>query len=134
MYFGTLSRDPEVLEVFHELKIDPRSLDRNSVKRFAVGLFADGSRKIIDFGSGVEKPRNFVSVEVQEDDNDFSSIDYESKKAVLFYCSVVSQHVGLKERELMKLLRSVGLKFRTKTLSNVWSKAGEKLKEVHLEF
>jgi len=130
MYFGTLPRDPEVLEIFHELGIDPRSLDRNNVKRFAVGLFADGKRKIIDFGPNVEKPKNMITVKPQEDD-DFN-LDSEAKKAVLYYCSIVAQHIGLKERELMKLLRASGLSFRTSTLTPLWKKAKETLKSLQI--
>jgi len=121
MYFNSKIRDPEVISILKQFGVDPEKLDRNSVKRFAVVAYADGSRKITDFGEGVEEPRNKVVIETGVDREDkWLPRDREELEKILFWMgfavSIFKDDPELRQiktDDFLKILRLYGLRFRS---------------------
>lgn len=121
MYFNSKIKDPEVISIFKQLGVDVDRLDRNSVKRFAVVAYADGSRKITDFGEGVEEPRNKIVIETDVDGEEkWLPRDREELEKILFWMGL-AVHIykddpilnALKTDDFLKILRMYGLRFRS---------------------
>jgi len=129
MFFGTMTRDPEVLDIFvNKLKTDPSSLDRNKVKRYGVVLYADGTSKIIDFGPELKQPKNTVIVK-QSNDTPWIPKTPEERVIALYWLLLgwyaAKDHYIFQVDELRKYARTIGLKFRNQQLSNIHEEAKE---------
>ncbi len=130
MYFGTYPRDPEVIDIFiNGFHIDPMELDRNTVKRYAVVVYADDVRMITDFGPEIIEPRNKVIVKWKTDEQPWIPSTPKEKILALYWLYLgwlaAKEHYILHIDDLRKYARVLGLKFRNQYLTEIGDKARE---------